>query len=184
RPRAGGGRRGGPAPRASASSSRGRGSRARAGAAPPPPRPVLPAPRAPPRRHRPPRRARAPTAGARAPSRAPARSAGSRHGVDLLWHPVGEREVERAAAADLRLDPDLPAVLLDGELAERQPHARVVAVVDGVARLLEGVEDALLVGLGDALAVVAHAEHEVPVLPPGPEVDVAAPAGVLDRVGH
>ncbi len=75
-------------------------------------------------------------------------------------------------------------MLLDGELAERQAHPAVVAVVDGVPRLLEGVEDALLIGLGYALAVVADAEHEAAVLLPGPEVDVAAAPRVLDGVGH
>src|SRR5690606_18540023 len=88
------------------------------------------------------------------------------------------------AATHLRLDPDLPTVLLDRELAEREAHPRVVAVVHRVPRLLESVEYALLIGLGDALAVVADAEHEAGVLLPCAEVDVAAAPRVLDGVRH
>src|SRR5699024_1347625 len=102
----------------------------------------------------------------------------------IATHLVGQREVEGAAPADLGLHPDLAAVLLDRQLAERETHAGVVAVVDGVPGLLEGVEDALLVGFRDALPVVAHAEHEAVLLLPGPEIDVAAAPRVLDGVGQ
>ena len=76
-----------------------------------------------------------------------------------------QRERERAALADLALDPDLPAVMLDDLAADRQAEAGALRLVgEGVADLLEPLEHLRLVRRRDAHAGVDDAHDERAVL--------------------
>src|SRR5690625_906011 len=95
-----------------------------------------------------------------------------------------QREEESGASSDLGLDPDAAAVLLDRQLAEGQPHAAVVTVMNRMPGLFESVEDAFLVSFGDAFPVIPHRKYPEVVLTPGTEVDVTVLAGMFHCVGE
>ena len=65
--------------------------------------------------------------------------------------PVRQGETKRAARADVRLDPDPPAVALDDLLARGQAQAAPRMVRATLAGTLEGLEDP-----GEVLATNAH----------------------------
>jgi hypothetical protein len=61
-----------------------------------------------------------------------------------------QRENEAAAATQRALDPDPAAVQLDEAPREREPEARALTLFDADARLLELLEDPLVVLAADA----------------------------------
>src|SRR5437870_1084997 len=71
-------------------------------------------------------------------------------------------DAEARAGAKRRLDRDRSAMHLDDAPADREPEARAALLpCVGVVDLLELLENALLVGIGDAGAGVAHRQLEI-----------------------
>src|SRR5438552_2898191 len=83
----------------------------------------------------------------------------------------------------LSIHSEAAAVQLDEASRQGEAQPGALLQVRG-ARLLEGLEDARLVGGGDAGAVVAHAEHHLVAGGARADVDVPAALGELDRVGE
>src|SRR3954465_6195082 len=105
--------------------------------------------------------------------------------VGVVQHHGGaarEAHDERGAAVDLALHADRAAVLLDDLARAGEADAGAGDASLDVRAALKALEDALLVGAGDAHAAVAHAEHHLAVLHLEPDVDLAAVGRILDRV--
>ena len=100
----------------------------------------------------------------------------------------GQGEGEGAAAPDLALHPDAAAVVLDDLLADGKAQARALGLVgEGVAHLLEALEDLGLIGRTDSHSRVGHADHDLAAAPLGPAGDRARVGelhGVGDQVDH
>ena len=73
---------------------------------------------------------------------------------------------------------------LDDPLGHGQAQPRALGTDDEAAPLLERVEDAVLVGMGDADAGVRHRDHQVTRLQPGGHGHRAAVVGELHRVAE
>src|SRR4051795_12497268 len=90
--------------------------------------------------------------------------------------------MERAAGAELRLEPDAPAVALGDLLADGKADAGAGVLAHGM-QALEQHEDALEVLRLDADAVVGDADAPVAALVDGRDVDPRyARAAELERV--
>jgi hypothetical protein len=70
----------------------------------------------------------------------------------LLGDSDGEREGERRAVAELRLDPDLAAVHFDDAFRYGEPQAGAALLArDRIVGLLEFLKQFCLIGRGDAM---------------------------------
>ena len=98
--------------------------------------------------------------------------------------PARDREAERAAHADLALEPHAATEQLDQALGEGEAEAGPLLARAAAPALLERLEDPLLVGLGHPDAAVGHGDVDVRATPAGPDDHGTAGAGELHRVGH
>ena len=98
--------------------------------------------------------------------------------------PPRDREAERAAHADLALEPHAATEQLDQALGEGEAEAGPLLARAAAPALLERLEDPLLVGLGHPDAAVGHGDVDVRAAPAGPDDHGTTRAGELHRVGH
>src|SRR5215471_621253 len=91
-------------------------------------------------------------------------------------------EDETAALPGLALDPDAAAVELDQPFREREPEPGAVALLEADFRLLELLEDPLVVLGRDSRPGIRHGHEHLAVHPRRGDADVPARRRELHRV--